>query len=450
MAPPASLRVQALARRLAGHPNCQELTGYAAWLDARILEWGQFVSQRELSENERTHGLSVLANMRRDFNALLVEADQHAGPSRSPGTQFGTALDQLEDSEIAAISDILGLPFEPRYRPAFEVKAAEYLEQDAVFVEITEQEGFVDQPILFADERHGAVVLTYSGSLLLISAPLTPYDVVRRYIYQSIYASPVPVEAPVRLLEPVTRNQAVVGTKLRTSPVRKIRVARRLPKSWEEQRDAFLKFHRTMRGALTPQHVDAATAAAPRKAMAQCQVMDSADLFDRARALARLAAPIPAAAAPAQAAPAPSAMPSVFVQALRAERQRAQHKQQEEAARAELRAQIARLVEAATSGVDHALEAEILGQNVYLQRLVAESGALNESPTRVRRIEIADGASVSIERGVLVITRAEQAPERVEGGHFGPQEIVQGAPLVVLGRDGGIVAVLGNVSRYQR
>ena len=170
--PRASLRVQALRKRLTGHPNADRLYEYATLLDGWIHEWARYASRAGLRDDERMRAVNMLASMRRDFNALLAEVDAHSPNVGPSSASFGTALDSLGPDERFALAQILGLQYEAKYRDLFEVKAAEYIEQDALWNSITEEAGLVEAPWLPADSRQSAVILTYSGSLLLISAPI--------------------------------------------------------------------------------------------------------------------------------------------------------------------------------------------------------------------------------------------------------------------------------------
>ena len=142
-------------------------------------------------------------------------------------------------------------------------------------------------------------------------------------------------------------------------------------------------------------------------------------------------------------------IPSVFLQVLHNERQRDHVKKLEEIARAELRALLAKLIDAGGER-DHTLEAEILGQVVYLQRLAIERGEIGVPPDEVKRFETENNDVVTTMTGGLAIGKTGDRPNPVHGAGFGTQSIVRGAPVAVMGADAGLFAVLGNVRSYVR
>ena len=477
--PKASLRVQALAKRLEKHPNGARLAEYASTLDGWIHEWARYASRKDLREDERMRALGMLASMRRDFNALLAEADAHEPGPRGRPTHFGTALDELGEAEKMALSQILGLPFAPQYRPLFEVKAAEYLEQDELWNAITEEGGFVSSASMAEDAVESAVVLTYSGSLLLVSAPTEKKNFRRRYVYQSIYAGHLPSEGNIGLLEPIRPNRPVSGTRIKTSPVRKLRVSRNASPSWDQHRETFIKLHRTMNGAATPHSMmepppelgmpprpsEAGAAGSPPSrdgSSAPATLRDAGeagsselgktagDGTPREVAATRAEPPKASERPPAsrkKTGTSGDRIPSVFVQVLHNERQREGVKKMEDAARAELRTLLARLIETVGER-DHALEAEIIGQVLYLQRLGVEKGELAVMPQELVRLDTENNDLCTATSNGLALGKLGQRSTTIVGAHLGAQTIVRGAPLAILAKDSNLYAVLGNVRSY--
>jgi hypothetical protein len=472
----ASLRVQSLKKRLAGHPNAERLYEYASLLDGWIHEWARYASKPGLREDERMRAVNMLASMRRDFNALLAEVDAHDHGGGVSPTKHGTALDALGPDERFALAQILGLQYEPRYRELFEVKAAEYLEQDALWNAITEEDGLVETAWMPADSGQSAVILTYSGSLLLVSAPTEAKQFRRQYVYQSIYAGHVPTEGSLGLLEPVRVNQPVVGTRIKTSPVRKLRISSG-PEGWEQRRATFQRLHRTLNGVITPHTggsfagpppAESSPQAAPPAGATKVSAtpLPGASLFEglpsRAtppdgtpmapRVQASPARPSEPTSAPA-AAPAKEAsrkdtgIPSVFVQVLHAERQRESVRKLESTARAELRTLLARLIDSGGDG-DHVLEAEILGHVLYLQRLAMERGELNAGPSEVLRLDTENNDQCVATADGLSVGKRGGAAQNVPGASFRNQVVVRGAPVAVMLGDGSLFAVLGNVRAF--
>ncbi len=477
--PKASLRVQALSKRLANHPNGARLSEYASTLDGWIHEWARYASRKDLREDERMRALGMLASMRRDFNALLAEADAYEPAQRGRPTHFGTALDELGEAEKVALSQILGLPFAPQYRPLFEVKAAEYIEQDELWNSITEEGGFVSSASMAEDAVQSAVVLTYSGSLLLVSAPTEKKNFRRRYVYQSIYAGHLPSEGNIGLLEPIRPNVPVSGTRIKTSPVRKLRVSRDGHPTWDQHRETFLKLHRTMNGAATPHSLMVPPpepsapnsgpaqpvllgAAAPETPGVPATIRGSAEAPGAdMRKTAGDGTPLDVAGTrpdvPRASERPPSVrkkssasgdrIPSVFVQVLHTERQRESVKKMEDAARAELRTLLARLIDT-VGDRDHALEAEIIGQVMYLQRLGVERGEPGVLPQELVRLDTENNDLCTATTGGLALGKLGQRSNTIVGAHLGSQTIVRGAPLAILAKDSNLYAVLGNVRSY--
>jgi hypothetical protein len=463
----ASLRVQSLKKRLTGHPNAERLYEYATLLDGWIHEWARYASKPGLREDERMRAVNMLASMRRDFNALLAEVDAYDHAGGGAAANFGTALDSLGPDARFALSQILGLQYEPRYRDLFEVKAAEYLEQDALWNAITAEDGLVEAGWMPADSSQCAVILTYSGSLLLVSAPTEAKQFRRQYVYQSIYAGHVPTEGSLGLLEPIRVNQPVVGTRIKTSPVRKLRVSSG-PEGWEQRRATFQRLHRTLNGAITP-HTGGSFAGPPPAAApagatkVSATPLPGASLFEAGRATppdgtpiaSRVSAPAPAAAEPSSPPSRPATkdsrkdtgIPSVFVQVLHAERQRESVRKLESTARAELRTLLARLIDTAGDG-DHVLEAEILGHVLYLQRLAMERGELHAGPSEVLRLDTENNDQCVATKDGLSVGKRGGAAQNVPGGSFRSQVVVRGAPVAVILGDGSLFAVLGNVRAF--
>lgn len=458
--PRASLRVQALKRRLAGHPNADRLYEYATLLDGWIHEWARYASKPGLRDDERMRAVNMLASMRRDFNGLLSEVDAHDPNSGARSTSFGTALDSLNADARFALSQILGLQYEPRYRDLFEVKAAEYIEQDALWNSITEDGGLVEAPWMPADANTSAVALTYSGSLLLISSPIDDKRFRRQYVYQSIYAGHLPTEGGLGLLEGLRVNQPVVGTRIKTSPVRRLRVSISGELRWERHRETFSRLHRTLNGAVTPASFQGPPVFAGPPSLPS-DGPPGGVVFAGAAAVkpARKTPPdgTPTSASVSEPSPPPSVstpsskdsgkIPSVFVQVLHAERQREGVRRLESTARAELRTLLARLID--TGGErDHVLEAEILGHVLYLQRLAMERGELHAGPSELLRLDTENNDQCVATPDGLAVGKRGAPAQTIAGANFRAQSIVRSAPVAVLLEDGSLYAVLGNVRAF--
>ena len=463
--PRASLRVQSLKKRLAGHPNADRLYEYATLLDGWIHEWARYASRPGLRDDERMRAVNMLASMRRDFNGLLAEVDAHDPSAGARPTNFGTALDSLNADARFALSQILGLQYEPRYRDLFEVKAAEYIEQDELWNAITEEGGLVESPWMPADSITSAVALTYSGSLLLISAPTDEKRFRRQYVYQSIYAGHLPTEGGLGLLEGIRVNQPVVGTRIKTSPVRRLRISMNSDMRFERHRETFSRLHRTLNGAVTPASYQGPPVFAgppsvrgdgPPGGAVFSGVNVGASSSSPGHKTPPDGTPMPSSTPSRPSDPGPrkapstkdsGKIPSVFVQVLHAERQREGVRRLESTARAELRTLLARLID--TGGErDHVLEAEILGHVLYLQRLAMERGELHAGPSELQRLDTENNDQCVATPDGLAVGKRGAPAQTIPGANFRSQSIVQSAPVAVLLADGSLYAVLGNVRAF--
>jgi hypothetical protein len=506
-------RLRVLVDELRHVPNGQKLGEYAVALDAWMRQWAQYAARKDLPETERMRAIGMLASMRADFNALVAEA---RGASRGDAAShdLGTALDGLDQAGVQAIGQALGLPLETRYRPLFEVKAALYVEQDELWDDISERAGFFPANGINPEEVRSLLVLTYTGSLLLLSPPYEK-KIRRKYIYQSIYASNLPAEGNLALLNPIHKHGPVRATRFTTSAVRKLGASPE--QRWDEHRATFARLHRTLGSANTPHGIavsvlgSAARAAAPAAAAparAPSPVAAGAVVERPVIAVPAAAAPPPAQRAalpkpaprlyqrdssantivsgtprsaaasspdladmvpaargsepdslgfrpsfsndpdlPRVAPPPEPSLPSVFVQVLHRERQRSQAKEQETAARAELRGLLARLVGLAGER-DHALEAEILGQVMHLQTLGAERGEVVLAPASLSKLETENNDYCAVQSSGLFVGKVGGQLTLVKGGTFAGQSIVKGAPVAILSADASLFAVLGNVRSW--
>ncbi len=485
--PPRRLRI--LIEQLALLPNGQKLGEYAAALDRWMREWATYAARKDLPEAERTRAIWVLTSMRRDFNALVAEA-RAAGPGAGGPSELdvGTALDRLDRAGVSAISQALGVPFEPHFRPLFEVKAVEYLEQDELWDDIARRAGFAPAAEVEPQEQRSVVVLTYTGSILLLSAPFER-KIRRQYVYQSIYANNLPKEGVLALLDPIVHHSPVRATRFTTSAVRKLAVSPDM--RFEVHRATFARLHQTLGFAHTPpalqlrqasaqMDVDALKALARRGGPAGAPAMPPSGPGDAAgpgvpgphrprgidntvvsgtpagAASAQQPAPRPSfpephapGGAPAEEAPAvpEPGLPSVFVQVLHRERQRSQAKEQEEVARAELRGLLARLVDGGAER-DHALEAEILGQVLHLQQLAADRGEVPLQPQSLAKLETENNDVCVPIQGGLNVGKVSGGMTFVPGASFAGQQILRGAPIAILARDASLYAVLGSVRAW--
>ncbi|NUO53065.1 MAG: hypothetical protein HOV80_29815, partial [Polyangiaceae bacterium] len=299
-------RLRVLVDELRHVPNGQKLGEYAIALDAWMRQWAQYAARKDLPETERMRAIGMLASMRADFNALVAEA---RGASRGDAAShdLGTALDGLDQAGVQAIGQALGLPLETRYRPLFEVKAALYVEQDELWDDISERAGFFPASAIKPEEVRSVLVLTYTGSLLLLSPPYEK-KIRRKYIYQSIYANNLPAEGNLALLNPIHKHGPVRATRFTTSAVRKLGASPE--QRWDEHRATFARLHRTLGSANTPHGIAVSVLGSAARAGASAagapvaaEKILASPVIAVPAAAPRAAAPAPAPAAPAPPAP---------------------------------------------------------------------------------------------------------------------------------------------------
>jgi hypothetical protein len=144
---------------------------------------------------------------------------------------------------------------------------------------------------------------------------------------------------------------------------------------------------------------------------------------------------------------APSWVPSVRADSVRAERA----DRAGATARIELAGLVDRLADASLPEPDPVLEARILGLCIHLQRLRVEEGQPGHRLDAVDAFETDRGerCRVVATRGRAEVTLESPGREalRITRASAGDQLVVRGAPYAILGADGQIAAVVGDVVR---
>ncbi len=303
----------------------------------------------------------------------------------------------LGSHERHAIERKLGVPYSPAALPALDAAAGAFVEQGRAFIRLTAGEGFEVAQRLELEDPRAALVLTYSGSLLLCGAPEPPKGR-RRFVYQSIDAEGAPREGSFTLLEPIQVDRPVVGSRLKTSPARSLSIA-----------------------------------------------VDHRDWDLGKRTLSRLTATLGSLG---HGPPPPQdigGVRSVFVQDERQRRKNAAIASELQSAEAELSKLLERLLEAHDD--DDALEAEAIGMVLFITRLGCDRGLATTPASRVRAFETASGESATLEKGAIELRRRGEAPRKIPGATLAGDQLVTGAPAAIVDARGRLVAVLGRVQR---
>jgi hypothetical protein len=420
------LRIEALKQKLAGKPEAQRVLDRATAIEQRV---------QELTARARggAHGGSAsiateVAVLRLELSALLADAlGEEAQAERAQ------ALRSLDPSMRHHLAALLNVPADDRHHALLEVKAAEYLEQARAFDEVAEQFGFNEASSLDIDEPRGALVLTYNGSLLQLSAPGADQQrLARRHVYESIYGNTsIPSRGTLSLAAPIRVGERVRTTVLNTSPVRRLRIATR-PEEWDRDRQVVKRITMTFSSRAPGLGMGAPKPPVP---------------------------PVPAAA-PQQDPPfrtiwgAKGAwFPTVVVPLVEAEREKRQTNEE----RAELAALVRRLADPSRPALDAADEAKIVGLVLFLQQSRVDAGERGFGLQELAAFSTERGERCAVERDAdrrdappcLVLERPDASPVRFPGAGVGAQRIVPGAPIVLIHPNGAIAAVLGDVARVE-
>ena len=418
------LRIEALKKRLAGKPEAQRVLERATAIEQRVQELT--ARAREAGSQGSSSFATEVAVLRLELGALLEDAlGEEAQAERAH------ALRSLDPSMRHHLAALLNVPADDRHHALLEVKAAEYLEQARAFDDVAEQFGFTEATSLEIDEPRGALVLTYNGSLLQLSAPgADGARLARRHVYESIYGNrSIPSRGTLSLVAPIRVGERVRTTVLNTSPVRRLRIATR-PEEWDRDRQVLKRITMTF--------------------------------SSRAPGLAASAASVEAARA-RSAEPEPpfrtiwgakgAWFPTVVVPLVEAEREKRATTEE----RAELAALVRRLADPTRPAPDAADEAKIMGLVIFLQQSRVEAGERGYGLEEIRWFSTERGELCKVERegdkkdapAVLVLERPGAAAVRFQGAGLGAQRAAAGAPIVLIHPNGAIAAVLGDVARIE-
>lgn len=350
---------------------------------------------------ERTRLMNEMMELRVQIDALVATT---LGQPLPTGAQT-SALARVPGHVREQLAKLLGVPLRPEFHPVLEKKAEEWIEQGRAFDEIAAEFGFVEATTLAAREPRGALVLTYNGSLVQMSSPKD--DGMRKFIYQSIYTNSIPSEGGLRLTESVRVDGRMRSTAMDTSTVRKLRVATRRGIPWERERRTFDRISTI----LTPP--PSLLAAVPRST-----VWGVAAGF----------------------------LPAMGQSQLDAARRSKDHARIDEAKRA-ARVELARLLDRLASPDKRraTLDVEVVGLCLHLQALEIERGRLGHELEDVTTIETDRGEKLFVGENEVRLVRPGRRDKPLPLDALGDQQIVVGAPLVLLDSTGAVIAILGDV-----
>lgn len=385
------LRLRALARK---DPSA---AARALGLDRQMQAVARKAGEAT-SERSRQKLVNEMVELRVQIDALVATV---LGKPLPNGIEQ-SALDAVPPQVREQLAKLLGVPLRPEFHPVLEKKAEEWIEMGRAFDDIAAEFGFVEARSLAGLEPRGALVLTYNGSLVQVSAP-KDQEGNRRFIYQSIYVNSIPSEGNLRLKDAVLIDGRMRSTAMDTSTVRKLRVATRTGLPWERERRTFDRIS----VVLTPS--PSLLQSVPRKtawgivssfvpAMAQSQI----DAGKNARL-----------------------------------------DETRRAARVELAGLLDKL--ASASARSATVDVEVVGLCLHLQELEIDRGRQGWEIADVASCETDRGEKLLLAEETLNLLRPGRAAKEFPRAALGDQRIVIGAPLLLLDENGTVITVLGDV-----
>lgn len=385
------LRLRALARK---DPSA---AARALGLDRQMQAVARRAGEAK-NEREKQRLVGEMVELRVQIDALVATT---LGKPLPNGIEQ-SALDAVPPQVREQLAKLLGVPLRPEFHPVLEKKAEEWIEQGRAFDEIASEFGFVEARALAQVEPRGALVLTYNGSLVQMSAP-KDHEGTRRFIYQSIYVNSIPSEGALKLKDAVLVDGRLRSTAMDTSTVRKLRVATKTGVPWERERRTFERISTV----LTPS--PSLLQSVPKRTM--WGIVQS------------------------------------FVPALGQSQieagKNARIDETRRAARVELAALLDKLASAAGRGAT--LDVEVLGLCLHLQELEIERGRPGHEAMDVITCETDRGEKLTFDANGVRLDRPGRSPKTFGTEALGDQRIVVGAPLLILDANGSVITVLGDV-----
>lgn len=389
------LRLRALARK---DPTA---AARALGLDREMQAVARRAGEAQ-GERSRQKLLSEMIELRVQLDALVATT---LGKPLPNGIQQ-SALDAIPMQVREQLAKLLGVPLKPEFHPVLEKKAEEWIEQGRAFDEIASEFGFVPARSLGPIEPRGALVLTYNGSLVQMSLPKDA-EGNRRFIYQSIYVNSIPSEGTLRLKDAVLVDGRMRSSAMDTSTVRKLRVATRTGVPWERERRTFDRI---------------STVLTPSPSLLQS--------VPRKTAWGVLSSFLPA-------------MGASQLEAGRASAELSRLDDTRRAARVELAGLLERL--ASATGRRATLDVEVLGLCMHLQTLEVDRGRRAYELGDVSSCETDRGERLTFEDGGVRLDRPGRASRVFPLAALGDQQVIIGAPLLLLDDTGSVLTVLGDV-----
>ena len=402
------LQIERLRRELPESDEIEaqlrDLQRFRENLDAVVYALGN----QKLASDRREHLLEILRRRRVDLDGCLADMGLPAPISDQPPLWYFEQLDPLARRHLASI---LGIPEEEPFYEVLDIKAEEYLSQHSAFELLGEQLSFQEVKSLERDATRPALVLSLSGSLIQLSAPLSSRRE-RRYLYQNIYGNTHPPEGVLVLDRDIREGHRLRSVELTTSPVRMLRVLDRSI-SWKSQTQNFERVARTLTSLVSRSSSHMAESGLIRKAT--------------------------------------GLMRQVNVEA--AERVMAEEYGESIARFDELRQ---RFVDGEDDDPDgeqgRKVEAELLTLCHYLQTVARELGFDAKRLTEIREFVTEGDLRYQVDQDhdarITLLSRG-QGPEVVFSGvSVGRQLVTRRAPLALIGSDGGLVEVTRQVVQF--
>ncbi len=360
-------------------------------------------ASRAANDRERKRLVNEMMELRVQIDALIATA---LGQPLPTGAE-GSALSRVPDHVRSQLAKLLGVPLRAEFHAVLDRKAEEWIEQGRAFDEIAAEFGFAPADSLSPRDPRGALALTYNGSLVQVSAPKDEGGT-RRFIYQSIYVNSIPSEGTLKLTESLRIDGRMRSTAMDTSTVRKLRVATKKGVPWERERRTFDRISTI----LTPP--PAALQAIPRRT-----------LWGAATGY----------------------LPALGQSEIDGGRLAREHARIDEARRA-ARVELAALLDKLASPRKRSATAdvEVLGLCLHLQALEIERGRKGHELDDVTAVETDRGERLLVLDDEVRLVRPGRPEKTFALGALGEQQLVVGAPLVLVDAEGAVVAILGDVT----
>lgn len=204
------------------------------------------LSNRRLATNRRALLLEILRRHQDALDQCLTNLGVTEYKRRDVPLWYFHQLDPMARRHLTAI---LGVAEKSEYYEVLDIKAAEYLSQQAAFEALARRMGFRESRSMPRRGKQPALLLTLSGSLIQLSATLSD-RAERRYLYQNIYGNIHPPEGVLVLDRDVRQGHRMRSVELTSSPVWSLRtLRRRMP--WQSQTRGFSYMAQTLNSLIS-------------------------------------------------------------------------------------------------------------------------------------------------------------------------------------------------------